>query len=193
MEKHVLAHLEHVEASLVSSRLYFCDKQMQAESISRLLQLPKGVSYLEHGDYQPEAFASFKRAKYALTEGLNSEYKYGIDQDLYFKLEEVGDWQILDEVLYKYRTGIGISHAKRNEVLLWNTLIRMDAAARRKYPAEKRFELCERSLNQYITLEKLEAAAQREELIRASHSYRLGNMLLKPFSRIKGRSGKQGK
>ncbi len=185
IEKHVKAHIEHPKSSIVSSRLYFCDERMNIESTSRLLQLPKGISYLEYGDYTPEAFASYKNQKYALTSGINAEYKYGIDQDLYFKLEEVGDWYVIDEVLYKYRQGIGISHAKRNETLLWNTLIRMDAAARRNYPLKKRFEICERSISKYIALEKLEAAEQRDRIIRSTLSYRLGNWLLKPFSLFK--------
>lgn len=185
IEKHVKAHIEHPKASMVSSRLYFCDEGMDIKSESRLLRLPQSVTYLEHGDYMPEHFLSFKKERYALTKGINSEYQYGIDQDLCFKLEEVGDWYVLDEVLYKYRQGIGISHTKRNETLLWNSLIRLDAAARRSYPAEKRFEICEHSISKYIALEKLEAAEQRDRIIRSTLSYRLGNWLLKPLSLFK--------
>lgn len=185
IEKHVKAHIEHPRASIVSSRLYFCDEQMGIKSESRLLQLPQDVTYLEHGDYMPEHFLSFKKDKYAITQGISSEYKYGIDQDLCFKLEETGDWHVLDEVLYKYRQGVGISHTKRNETLLWNSLIRMDATARRNYPIEKRYEICERSISKYIALEKLEAAEQRDRIIRSTLSYRLGNWLLKPFSLLK--------
>ena len=82
LECMVKAHQENPNAAIVSSRHYHCDEQMNIKYESRLLKIPQGDSYLTHGDFQPEHFASFKTSFYKKTQGLNKDNPYGDDQEL---------------------------------------------------------------------------------------------------------------
>ena len=60
LECMVEAHQKHPKASIVSSRHYSCDENLNIQFESRLLNIPQGESYLTHGDFQPEAFVTLK-------------------------------------------------------------------------------------------------------------------------------------
>lgn len=98
----VAAHRDE-RVSIVSSRYQIIDENGQLSTkCNRLLDL-NGQSYLERRDYSPEHFVSFKKSAYDSTKGLDLNHKIGDDQELYLLLEEVGDWKVLDKILYYYR------------------------------------------------------------------------------------------
>lgn len=180
-------HKQHIEAAIVSSRFEVCDEQMKPLYVSRTLELEKGESYLEHRDYCPEHFVSFKKACYDKTGGIDSNIPLGVDQDLYFRLEEQGTWMALDKVTYRYRSGTGISSVNNGvSAFFWNLLVRYNACLRRGLDPRK---LPEKDFTDFILddalgfkAEGIEAGASK---VRRSYAYRLGKFLLKPFRWMK--------
>jgi glycosyltransferase involved in cell wall biosynthesis len=178
LEKMVQAHLTNSDASLITSRFNHCDAQMHPYAISRLLQIPCNETYLTHMDYQPEAFASFKREYYLKTQGLNNKNHYGDDQELYLLLEEVGKWIVLDDVLYNYRImNTSVSHGKDNYICLyWNIIVYHEACKRRGLDPE--------DYSYKIFREKI---IHEKDTIIYSKPYRIGLAILHPMDWFKRR------
>ena len=176
LERMVKAHSDNPTASIVSSRHYQCDEQMNIRFESRLLQIPQGESYLTHGDFQPEAFVSFKTSFYKQTQGLNKNNPYGDDQELLLIMEEVGKWIVLDKFLYKYRIhDCSVSHGTDNYICLyWNMVVYHQACIRRGLdPSKYCYPLFQKTITD-----------SRERAV-ASTPYRIGNAILHPWKFIK--------
>lgn len=175
LESMVNAHLIHPDAAIVSSRHYDCDECMNINYESRLLQIPKGDSYLTHGDFQPEPFVSFKKTFYDRTQGLNKNNPYGDDQELLLLMEEVGDWVVLDKFLYKYRiSDSSVSHGADNYICLyWNIVVYHQACIRRGLDPNK--------YSYKLFQETIVGARNR---IKASKTYRIGFVVQHPLSWI---------
>lgn len=129
---------ENENASLLFTRNYICDTNMNVIGESRPLVLPEGVSYFENRDYSAESFASFPTAKYLQMGGIDISCKAGVDADLYFRLEECGELLIENAFTYKYRT------QNKNSILgnwsrafYWNLMVRHNTCIRRGLPVEK--------------------------------------------------------
>ncbi len=99
----VAQHQLHPQAALVYSNLYFCDEKLQVKQKKKIEQVEQGRYdfFNENGDIS--AFCSFKKSSYHKTTGINPTLKNAEDQDLYFKLYDVGEAILLDEPLYYYR------------------------------------------------------------------------------------------
>lgn len=185
------AHKQHPNAALISSRLEFCDEKMNTMAVQRLLNLQVGESYLEHRDYSAECFVSFKKSSYNKTDGIDAHLPLGVDQDLYFRLEEHGNWIVLDSVTYRYRSSnSSISGANNGfSALFWNLIARHNAYVRRGINSR---QIIEKDFEDFI--EKgyfVKGVLFNQELqIRSSHAYRLGKFLLRPFSWIRNNMSK---
>lgn len=185
LEVSVIAMQHHPEASLTMSRYYFCNENMEILKESRLLQLLPNESYLEHMDYSPEQFASFRRTSYLASGGINHLCFAGVDQDLYFHLEEQGKIVVIDQFTYKYRLcNDSVSHGKNTfRASYWNTIARYEACVRRGIPSERYAAEIIRKMDQ-----ELNNKLKEIDRIHASYAYRLGKVILKPvswFRRIK--------
>lgn len=186
LEIMVKTHEEKQHSSVVISRHFDCDAQMNVLGESRLLELQKGESYLEHADYQPEHFVSFKKEKYNLTQGLNPGNQIGDDQELLILLEEVGDFVVLNAITYKYRhQSDSMIHKRSDECIYWNARVFHEACLRRGIDPQI-------AVNYYLNYLKSargEAEWLSEERttqkIYSSKAYRLGKSLLKPLSIFK--------
>ena len=176
LECMVKAHQENPNAAIVSSRHYHCDEQMNIKYESRLLKIPQGDSYLTHGDFQPEHFASFKTSFYKKTQGLNKDNPHGDDQELLLIMEEVGNWVVLDRLLYKYRiSDKTVSHGSDNYICLyWNIVVYHQACLRRGLDPNKY------SYNVFH-----DTIVNTRKRIEASEPYRIGNAILHPLSWLK--------
>lgn len=180
LSSHVEVQLAHPEVSSVFSRYYICEGDLETiKSESRYLQIPEGESYFTLGDYRPEAFVSYKSTMYKQTEGIAEDIKMGVDQDLVFKLEEVGKVFVLNKITYKYRIHKGgISHSSTSEDVYWNLVVRHRTCMRRQlnpsdYPI--------RDFNQFVKNTFNEGA----DYARLSRPYRVGKSVLKPFFWLK--------
>ena len=174
---------------LALSRFYFCNERMEIVSESRLLDL-KGLSYFERKDYQPEVFAAFRISAYRKMGGLDTLLKAAIDQDLFFRLEEMGGIAVINRFTYKYRRNPNALTSRPYWCLYWNLIVRHNACIRRGIPVDslsfQDFQdviKCESGFYDEILAKELE--------VRSSLAYRLGKSLLKPFSWVRRVFGKK--
>lgn len=184
LKDHAGSHAHHPEVSCVFSRFYYCDQQLNITNKSRKLNIPIDKNYFTNRDYLPEHFASFKKDCYIRTEGISQDLRAGVDQDLYFKLEEVAPVYALDSFTYKYRsTPSQISQGERwITTLYWNLVVRQHTCERRHLSPE---EYPIQDLHDLITEMQNEYDKTKQELIRtrSSRAFRLGKTLLYPFSK----------
>lgn len=183
IESMIVVHLANPTVSIIMSRNYLCDKDMNVLNTSRLLKLPNGVSYLENVDFQAEAFVSYANDYYKRSNKLNPNYLAGVDADLNFILEEVGDVFVLDKVTYKYRRQISNSiTANSMKASFYNYIVRQDAFLRRgKVPIDSCYAVYEECVNNVVSRQL--DIQQRE--IRNSKTYRIGKIILMPLRKIK--------
>lgn len=167
--------------SLVFSRFYFCDEKLNIIRESRLLCL-NNISYFENRDYQPEVFAAFARDKYMQMGGINTNNLAAVDQDLYFRLEEVGTIKIVNEFTYKYRSNPTSLTSFPMYTYYWNIIVRHETALRRKLnPSYYSFNDFKNYINEIVEYR----AFLKEIKVRNSISYKIGNILLSPLKYIK--------
>lgn len=171
------------DISLVFSRMYICNTNMNIISKSRALNLPVEKSYFTNLDYNPEHFVAFSKNKYNLTEGISEKYKACVDLDMYFKLEEVGVLYILNKFTYKYRTNVEGSIS--NNIYkdhFWGIIVKYDTTLRRKLdPNDYALEYF-RNFVDYIY--KIGTYDGEIKIIK-SKSYRLGKLFIKPIKAIR--------
>ena len=96
------AHRKNPLVSLVYSRFYYCDRDMNIQRRAEWVKsIPTGGTNLFHD--QVMHFVSFKRSAYDQTEGIGRQFISAEDKDLYYKLEEAGPFLFVDKTLYLYR------------------------------------------------------------------------------------------
>lgn len=186
LEKHVNAHLTRPQVSVVYSRCYYCDPSGQVTGENRLLSLKEGETYFDYRWYGAMHLASYKNDYYRKTEGISPDIKAGVDQDLYFKIEEVGDIYVLNEFTYKYyQRNEGAITKNEGRLWYWNLKVREAACKRRGLDSDTL--LCE-DWKYIISNIQRDAAYEKERQIHSSLAYRLGKFLLSPLSWLKNRS-----
>ena len=186
LEKMVEAHVRNDNAAVVTSKFYYCDANMKIMKESEPIIPKEGESYLTHADFRPAPFISFKKKKYDLTQGLNPNNIIGDDQELLLLLEEVGDYLVLDEFTYKYRQQPNsMIHKRSDECIYWNARVFHEACLRRGIDPKIAVDY----YSDYLRIIREEASwvaeAATSKKIHASKAYRLGKLLLSPFSWIK--------
>ena len=132
-------------------------------------------------------FASFKRFLYNKTEGINPDFKRAVDDDLYLKLEEVGDVSFVQEALYNYRvnTGQNISQNENgSRSYVWHLAAITDAIRRRNLDDDLESIIAADIDRLFEELLKDMKETCADE-VRNTKAYRLGRFLLKPFSCIR--------
>ncbi len=168
LEAMVAAHAKHPECSLIGSLCYICDAKLRPISATKQTIIPQGYSYLSYKNHSPNHFASFKKHLYNKTEGLGQECMRAVDQDLYFKLEEVGQLLFLDKLLYKYRVhrkSISNSKTGHGKALFWHVVLIYQAYKRRQLDMKEAEQLAEWFITRPYR----------------SYKYRTGNLLLSPI------------
>ncbi len=127
------AHLQYPKASMVYSRYYDCDGELNIVGIGTLTKPIEEVKSIIH-QICVANLVTFKRKFYDQTEGLNPYFKRALDQDLFLKLEEVGEVVFVDKPLYYYRRhSAGISQEGNSEkARMFHIMAMYDAYKRRK-------------------------------------------------------------
>jgi len=135
------AHRQQPDANLISSRFYQCNEllDIEKETTHQRALVPE-ESYLLAKDLAPLVthFATFKTTAYRQTPGIDAKFKRAVDQDLYYKMEEVGKLGFVDQPLYKYRIHRGSISLfdNANKALYWHIVAIMDAGMRRQIDVE---------------------------------------------------------
>ena len=167
---------------LTFSRHYLCDEQLNIKGESRLLELKPGESYFEHHDYRAEVFAGFKRQAYLDSGGLELSSRFGGDDaDLYFKLEEQGKIAIINAFTYKYRRHSSAMTANVDRMFFYNLMVRHQTCIRRGLPVE---QYSFKDFEDFIHMKEGVILSQNEQAL-SSKAYKLGKMILRPFSIFK--------
>lgn len=161
------------KASLAVSRYYFCDIAMNILGEGRPLVIPEGISYFENHDYRAENFAGFRKKSYIKMGGIDVTAHAGVDADLYFRLEEVGEMEISHEITYKYRIYSESITGNHNMAFYWNCIVRHNTCLRRGLKPELY------SGNDFVSL----IEEKDKEIYRLSHShaFKFGRFLLQPY------------
>lgn len=186
IEVMVSEHKQNESASLVYSRYYYSDSQLNVLGVSEhQCTLPPGVSFLEYGRGAISHFATYKNVYYNQTMGINPYYKRAVDHALYFLLEEIGQVCFIDKPLYYYRcnTGKNIStNSNKDKAFFWDMIIMEDACKRRGLDLEK---VVYKQFEEYIEFEKGLSYMKGEDRVRATKTYKFGKKILKPFKMLK--------
>lgn len=174
VEVMVNTHLEHPEVSLVTSRYYFCDSNLVPYKESRPLVIPEGKDFFTLAEYTAEVFSAFKKSVYDKTEGISEKYHLGVDQDLYFKLEEIAPILPINDVTYKYRIFNGSISSNELRARYWNMIIHHDVCLRRGLNPD------DYSFKDMFVIQRY-----CQDIVRNTKAYRLGRFLLSPFNKLK--------
>ncbi|MCB7481326.1 glycosyltransferase family 2 protein [Christiangramia sediminis] len=131
----VETHQKSPKIAIVTSKYIIANKDMEiVGECSHGNEIPSGMSYLTYGKGAMTHFASFKKAAYNKTIGINKNYKRAVDQDLYYKMEEQGNHVFINQYLYIYRNhshNISLGQNKY-KAHYWHFRAILDAYKRRK-------------------------------------------------------------
>ncbi len=127
----IIGGLEHTDENLCT-----IDKQ------TIFGNLPNGVnSILENG--YALGWDTFKIDYYKKTEGFTEEQKRAVDQDLYFKMEEVGKIYFIEKCLYLYRENEnGISQSNNWLLALKHKINAIEKAIKRRGLRKRNIKVC---------------------------------------------------
>ncbi|MGJ8661800.1 MAG: glycosyltransferase, partial [Bacteroidota bacterium] len=89
VEEMVRLHVTRVDAAIIYSNYYECDENLKILKTHRSKNSSSQKTHLK--DHRISHFATIKTSKYEETSGINPNFKRAVDQDLYYKLEEVGE------------------------------------------------------------------------------------------------------
>lgn len=114
----IIGRIENVDSELN----YLYDIEIKEES---------GKSILDN--FGTVGWDTFRRDRYYMTDGYDSNLDVAEDQDLYFKMEEIGEVSRLDDILYQYRQyGTTLSSGTNIEYAYENKFYVMEKAVRRR-------------------------------------------------------------
>ena len=141
LEVMVAEHAKHPEASLVYSKPFWCDENLNVQYIRNSAQIENElIDFFDFEGYIHH-FLSFKKLFYNQTEGISSYLQRAIDKDLVFKLYERGPAYFVDKATYKYRVHHKSISMNQNEdkAFFWYWVTVIDAAKRRNINIENLF------------------------------------------------------
>lgn len=141
LEVMIAEHVKHNDASMIYSRIIWCDEQLNTNYESKSMQVENAVANYFDFEGFLTAFLSYKKSAYDKTEGINSYLQRAIDRDLVLKLYETGPAYLLDKAMYKYRIhNNGIStNQNQDKAYFWYWVAIIDAAKRRNINIENLF------------------------------------------------------
>ena len=105
LETMVNAHKEHPECSLIYSTCYRYsgDRTAKMETWDYIGPIPEDSDFILYKKKLVSHFATFKKAVYKKTIGIDESLTAAVDRDMYYKLEEHGKLLHLPIPLYYYR------------------------------------------------------------------------------------------
>lgn len=152
LEVMLASHNENPSAAICWSEYYLCDEVLNViEESSSLFKGDTDMGYLLARPGDIHAFWTFKREAYLQTDGIADSLRLAEDQDLFYKLEEVGSTQHVDQVLYYYRhhqgsTSIGSNTAKASAfhlLVMYAALKRREIMLPKAIWLQQRHKVCE--------------------------------------------------
>ena len=141
LQRMVAEHEKHPDASMIYSKLIWCDENLNTQYVAKNQQIENGKANYFDFDGHLTAFLSYKNSFYKKTSGISSYLQRAIDRDLVLKLYETGPAYLLDDALYNYRIhNKGIStNTNQDKAYFWFWVVIIDAAKRRNLNIENIF------------------------------------------------------
>lgn len=120
----------------VYSQFQMCDSDMKFEKIfPKSAPVKNGNSLFFNIFLEANHFFTFRKSAYDSTSGINPELTSAVDQDLYLKLYETGDFKFIQKPNYLYRLhekGVSQDKSKKEKLSKnWHRVI-LDTCERRK-------------------------------------------------------------
>jgi glycosyltransferase involved in cell wall biosynthesis len=132
------AHISNQGAALIHSSFNFCDEELKPilhYDTASSVQVTNRFTNLEG---RVNHFATYKNSFYQKTDGINPKLLRAVDQDLYLKLSEIGDFVFINKPLYNYRVhGNGIASANVDKAFYWFLKVIAKAEERRNVNLEE--------------------------------------------------------
>ena len=169
LEVMVNLHLQNKQASLIYSNYFKADENLKNRKKCPSHALKS--DFLTTLEGWVSHFATFKRSLYLKTQGIDAKFKRAVDQDLYYKMEEVGSLLYEEKYLYIYRIHDGGISVNDNELAAfsWKLVAVIDACNRRNIDFEK------------IISSKL----HNKFIYQNRNPLRVGNFILAPVRKLK--------
>jgi glycosyltransferase involved in cell wall biosynthesis len=135
-------HIEMPDYSMIHSKLFYCDKDLNIKSEYTHGQdvIPSQPMFFNL-DGEISHFCTFKKDIYGKTDGIDAYLKRAVDQDLYLKLYDAGKTFFLNKALYLYRIHEGGISTTTNmdKAYYWRWVVNVNAAKRRNVNIENLF------------------------------------------------------
>jgi len=147
-------HKNYPNCGLINSNHYVCNRDLKIERLSYGAgHIPKKESYLT-AERGITAFATFKKKIYDLTDGIDISFKRAVDQDLYYKLEEVAPTFYVDKPLYCYRIHDNSISVNKNlyKSRYWFYKAKLNAFNRRRTQNSKMPNISKKELKAWFSL-----------------------------------------
>ncbi len=124
------------EISAVYSQFVLCDQNLKRDKIFSASDQIKNNNPLFFNIFlEANHFFTFRKSAYNKTSGINENLTSAVDQDLYLKLYETGDFKFVKKPLYLYRLhDKGVSQEKSKKTKLnhnWHNVL-LETLKRRK-------------------------------------------------------------
>lgn len=136
----VLSHDKNLVGAY--SQMYYCDENLKPEKVFEFTRkVLETTTYLEHGNMAMTHFFVFDRAKFISHGNLDTNYRNALDQDWYYKIEEIGKVAFVEKPLYYYRvspTGLSQGIKKRYATYKDHVEIAKNAVRRRNITGRKK-------------------------------------------------------
>lgn len=189
LQWHCDIHLQMENVSVIYSKCRYLNHDGIFIQESDLPEFRSGETFFDYRQNGSMHFASFKKTAYNKTDGINPQLKAGVDQDLYFRLEEVGEIYALNKATYNYylrRSQHALtSESNWSNLWYWNLVARRDTCIRRGLDEH---EIIRGDFNELFSQIKdilLDEIENENLSIKKTHAYRLGNAFLRPWKAIK--------
>jgi len=138
LELMVAEHQKYPQASMIYSKPYWCDKNLEIQFERDTIQVENYVPDFFDLDGYLFAFLSYKSHFYHRTDGISSYLRRAVDRDLVLKLYESGPAMLLNQPLYYYRAHSNSIPLNLNadKAYFWYWVVIIDAARRRNVNIE---------------------------------------------------------
>lgn len=176
LESMVREHQSNPDASFVYSGMYITDDRLNIIDTRPGRSLEKGQTAIETKSWPYNHFVTFKRSFYLKTAGINPIMKRAVDQDLYYRLEEVGESVYLDKIQYYYRKNSNSISLNNNEykAYAWHCYACIEAMKRRGWDNESYMLF---PINKALLIEFNKGVAHTKN----TRTYKIGDFVLTPF------------
>lgn len=127
------------------SQLWVCDADLKPLKIQETTRkIPEGTTYLEYGRLAMTHFFVFNRLKFIKKGNIDRGFRNALDQDWYYKVEEIGEVDFVEKPLYYYRvspTGLSQGIKKKYITSKDHHEIRKKAVKRRNISGFRKYKI----------------------------------------------------